>query len=273
MNEKNREQEAFVSQMLTRISAQMRGALGNIQGALENIVPPQVRDKNIFLDQNAAILYQSYFRMVRLAGNLSDAAELDEPLLLPLSNGDIVAVIREICHAAEGVAALKEQRLTFSSTEEEHTAAFHTDSLERVLLNLLSNAMKFTPKGGAIRVELRFDGNITLLVSDTGSGIDPVLLPTLFDAQLDSAQENSIFGGLGLGLPICRRLISGQDGTIEVLRTDKSGTCMKVTLPDHLSTVVRVQDVCFDRTGGFDHTLVELSDALPARAFLKEYMD
>jgi len=274
MKEKNMNNDQLLGQVLSNVAAQLRGALGNIQGALENIVPPQAREENRALDENTAILYQSYYRMLRLAGNLSDAAQLGKHELLPLRNGDIVALVRDLCRQAEGVAALKNQKILFLCKEEEHITAFHAAGMERVLLNLLSNAMKFTPKDGEIRVSLSFEsGEVVLLVSDTGCGIPEELRETVFDRHLHVERMDPLPYGLGLGLPICHHIVSGHDGQIEVLSLDGGGTHVRVAIPDCLSSAVQVNDFCFDYAGGFNHILVELSDALPARAFLKEYMD
>jgi len=146
--------------------------------------------------------------------------------------------------------------------------------MERVLLNLLSNAMKFTPRGGEIRVELRFEnGEVVLFVSDTGCGIAPELRETVFDRHLHVERMDVAPYGLGLGLPICHQLVAGHEGSIAVIHSDGSGTCVRVSIPDRLSSTVQVKDFAFDYAGGFNHTLLELSDALPVTAFLKEYMD
>lgn len=274
MKEKNMNNDQLLGQVLSNVAAQLRGALGNIQGALENIVPPQAREEDKVLDENTAILYQSYYRMLRLVGNLSDASQLGQDVPLPLKNGDIAALVRSICCQAENVAALRGQKLLFACEEDEHMTAFNAAGMERVLLNLLSNAMKFTPKGGEIRVKLSFEeGQVVLLVSDTGCGIAPELRDTVFDRHLHVERMDPQPYGLGLGLPICHHIVSGHEGRIEVLSLDGGGTHVRVTIPDRLSSTVQVNDFRFDYAGGFNHVLLELSDALPAKAFLKEYMD
>ncbi len=274
MNDKNKNNEELVGQLLSNVAAQMRSALGGMQGALEYILPPDEREGDETVEKNAAILYQSYYRLLRLTGNLSDAAQLGEQKLLPLRNGDIVDHLRTICRQAADAAVLKGQKLTFFCAEEEHLTAFHAAAMERVLLNLLSNAMKFTPKGGEIRVELRFgDGQVVLLVSDTGCGIAPELRETIFDRHLHVERMDPMPYGLGLGLPICHHLIRGHDGTIEIIHSDGSGTCVRVAIPDRISPVVTVKDFVYDYAGGFNHVLLELADALPAGAFMKEYRD
>jgi signal transduction histidine kinase len=90
------------------------------------------------------------------------------------------------------------------------------DRLRQVFWNLLSNAMKFTPKDGRIQIiSQRIDSHIEIMVSDTGTGIEPQLLPYVFDRfrQGDSGtnRQNS---GLGLGLAIVRNLVELHGGTV-----------------------------------------------------------
>ena len=106
--------------------------------------------------------------------------------------------------------------------------------LQQVLWNLLTNAVKFTPKGGRIQVQLRrIDSYLELTVSDTGPGIDESFLPYVFDRfrQADSTSARK-HGGLGLGLAIVRHLVELHGGTVEVdNRAEGHGAVFTVTLP------------------------------------------
>jgi signal transduction histidine kinase len=96
------------------------------------------------------------------------------------------------------------------------------DRLRQVVLNLISNAVKFTPAGGAIEVRLVRGGDfVELTVSDTGVGIGREFLPHVFDRfrQADSSTTRE-YGGLGLGLSIARHLVELHGGTI---RADSRG--------------------------------------------------
>jgi signal transduction histidine kinase/BarA-like signal transduction histidine kinase len=106
--------------------------------------------------------------------------------------------------------------------------------LEQVCLNLLANAVKFTPPGGSITVAADVsDGSVHLRVADTGAGIDPEFLPSVFERfrQGDSTQARRV-GGLGLGLFIARHLVEAQGGTIRVDSEGVGrGTVFIVSLP------------------------------------------
>jgi signal transduction histidine kinase/CheY-like chemotaxis protein len=110
--------------------------------------------------------------------------------------------------------------------------------LAQVVVNLVSNAVKFTPSGGRIIVGLECgDRMARITVTDTGQGIDPELLPRIFDRfrQADSSSKRAQ-GGLGLGLTIVRHLVEGHGGTVHVeSRGQDKGSTFVVELPVVLS--------------------------------------
>jgi signal transduction histidine kinase/ActR/RegA family two-component response regulator len=108
------------------------------------------------------------------------------------------------------------------------------DRLQQVVWNLLTNAIKFTPRGGAVSVRIdRVGSGVRLSVSDTGRGIGPSFLPHVFDRfrQADASSTRR-HGGLGLGLSICRHLVELHGGTIDA-RSDgeAKGATFTVMLP------------------------------------------
>jgi signal transduction histidine kinase len=113
------------------------------------------------------------------------------------------------------------------------TIAGDAGAIEQVLLNLLSNAVRHTSPRQAIGVSVKARGDIVVLeVSDSGEGIDPELLPTLFDrfTRADAARGRDT-GGAGLGLAICRAIVEAHDGTIAAASTRGRGARFTVELP------------------------------------------
>jgi CheY-like chemotaxis protein/anti-sigma regulatory factor (Ser/Thr protein kinase) len=108
------------------------------------------------------------------------------------------------------------------------------DRLQQVVWNLLTNAVKFTPKDGRVQILLaRVNSHLELTVSDTGQGIEEKFLPFVFDRfrQADPSTTR-IHGGLGLGLAIVRHLVELHGGTVTVESRGKGeGTTFKVSLP------------------------------------------
>jgi CheY-like chemotaxis protein len=108
------------------------------------------------------------------------------------------------------------------------------DRLQQIIWNLLTNAIKFTPKGGQVQVRLeRIDSHVEITINDNGQGIEPELLPHVFDRfrQSDSSSRRR-HGGLGLGLSIARQLVEMHGGMVTAESPGAGGgTTFKVTLP------------------------------------------
>jgi PAS domain S-box-containing protein len=107
------------------------------------------------------------------------------------------------------------------------------DRLFQLFSNLLSNAMKFTPKGGLIEIRSREeDGDIVVEVADTGIGIPADELPRVFERfyQVDSSLARK-YGGMGLGLAICDEIVEAHGGKIEAESTEGRGSVFRVSLP------------------------------------------
>ncbi len=105
--------------------------------------------------------------------------------------------------------------------------------LHQAVLNVVENAVKYTPSGGSVRVELqRVEDEIRLFVSDTGIGIAHEHIPFLFDRfyRVDKARSKNIHG-TGLGLAIVKWIVDVHQGTIKVVSTEGAGTTMQITLP------------------------------------------
>jgi PAS domain S-box-containing protein len=115
-------------------------------------------------------------------------------------------------------------------------AHLDASAVQRILNNLLGNAVKFTPAGGRIDVRLRAPADYVVIeVDDTGVGIDQDFLPHLFDAfQQESTGNARTFEGSGLGLAITHQLVQLMGGTIDVTTGKGEGTCFTVRLPRHL---------------------------------------
>jgi signal transduction histidine kinase len=126
---------------------------------------------------------------------------------------DIADSIRQVVASFSGVAA-KDRQITVST--EPMWVEWDVVRLQQVLTNIITNAVKYTPPGGQIRVTLRAeDGDAVLRVEDTGFGIAPALLPSVFDmyVQVDRTLDHAQ-NGLGIGLALVRHLVELHGGTV-----------------------------------------------------------
>ena len=255
------------------VAAQIRNTLASLHLAADQLVPPAAREQDPALDRRAAQLDQNYYQLLRLVNNLSMAACLTSEQPLPLQDQDLVALVGRLCEKAAAPAAQLNLNLRFVCAMERHICAVAPDALEQILGHLLSNAFKFTPAGGTVTVELkRLSGRVLISVDDTGAGIPEETLSTLFDRYLYANQPAHPLHGLGLGLPLCRRLAEGHGGTLMAESRPGKGSRFTLSLPDRQNGT-DVSDIAVDYSGGFNQTLLHLADALPVEAFLIRNQD
>jgi PAS domain S-box-containing protein len=152
-------------------------------------------------------------------------------------NREIVQLWRVVTEAIDAILPSADAKgVALTSEIESHDILVHADRmrLEQVVTNLLANAVKFTPRGGEIRITVAQQGEFaTMVVSDTGQGIDPKLLPHIFERvrQGDSSLTRR-HGGLGLGLAIAHQLVRLHGGEIEVESSGlNEGSRFTVRLP------------------------------------------
>ena len=217
------------SVVFPNIAAQLRSVLGNLHLAAAQLAPAIRREGDPALDSTASLLDQSYYRLLRLVNNLTAAGELGQDAPLPVRDRDLTETVRAVCAGAQGLFALKKVQLEFRSAADCHTCAFHQPSIELLLYQLLSNALKFTPAGGAVTVELKFINRwVRLSVSDTGCGIPTDKQKSVFERFV---KLNSFSQGTGLGLSICRVIAERHRGRLTFRRAEPQGLVVSLSLP------------------------------------------
>lgn len=262
-----------INDVLGQVAYQMKDAIDTMYAAVQRVAPAEARDRDQELDENAAMLTRNFFRLRRLSSNLEEAANLDAPPLPMMKNDDIIGLCAAVTERVQSAAKLLGLTLAFKSEQSYHIIALDAVRIERLLLNLLSNAFKFTPAGGTVTVEVCvLPRQVEIRVSDTGCGISAEKMETLFDRYRSMNYPDGTPRGLGLGLPICRKIAQDHGGTLEVQSSEGEGTTVTAALENKKSTVISF-NTWIDYSGGFDHTLMELSDALPRQAFTNKLID
>lgn len=255
------------------VAAQIRNTLASLHLAANQLAPSSAREQDPALDEKAAHLDQSYYQLLRLVNNLSMAAYLTSEHPLNLQDCDLVALVKQLCDKAASLAVHLNLTVHFVCSAERHICAVAPESMEYILSHLLSNALKFTPAGGSITVELKcLSGRVLISVEDTGSGIPEETLSMLFDRYLHTDQISPPPHGLGLGLSLCLQMAEGHGGTLMAESHEGKGSRFTLSLPDR-QLGKGVSDVSVDYSGGFNRTLLNLSDAMPVEAFLIRNQD
>jgi len=215
------------------VSHELRTPLTSIEGfsqALLDGVSASAEEQRRSLE----IINQESKRLVRLLRDLLLLSQIDAGELTPERRLiDVIKLIDELGSLYIGRAEEEGIALRLEPPPEALTISTDPDRLERVLTNLLDNALKYTGRGGAVTLSARRDGDyVNISVADTGSGIPPELLPRIFDrfyrVEQSRAQKH---GGSGLGLSICKELVETMGGTIDVHSLVGQGATFTVTLP------------------------------------------
>lgn len=264
-----------LNDVLGQVAYQMKETMDTMYAALQRVAPSDARDADGELDDNAALLTRNFYRLRRLSGNLEEAANLDAPLIPPQRNDDIIGLCAAVTERAQHAAKMLGLTLEFRSGRSSHIIALDEVRIERLLLNLLSNAFKFTPAGGKVTVEVRVSQqNVEISVSDTGCGISAEQKKHIFDRYRSVSFPDGSPRGLGLGLPICRKIAADHGGTLVVVSDEGKGTTVTATLENKKSVMVSLNTwMMGDYSGGFNRTLLELADALPGKAFKNKLID
>jgi signal transduction histidine kinase/ActR/RegA family two-component response regulator len=172
---------------------------------------------------------------VQMVDDLLDVSRIiTGKLRLSVQPVDLGTIIMAAVDGLRPAAEAKQIRLQLQLDSPVGQVSGDPDRLQQVAWNLISNAIKFTPKGGRVIVSLdRIESHVEITVSDTGLGITPEFLPHVFDRfrQADATSTRA-FGGLGLGLSIVRQLIELHGGTVRVDSEGEGlGSTFTVSLP------------------------------------------
>lgn len=180
------------------------------------------------------IIRQNSNRLLRIIGNLIDITKIDAGhFFIHLQNKDIVNVVEDIVLSVVDYVESKGISIIFDTEIEEKVMAFDPDAMERIIFNLLSNSIKFTPSGGAIEVNIYDEtDNIVISVKDTGLGIPIEKQSSIFEKffQVDKSLSRNREGS-GIGLSIVKELVSLHDGNIELNSTLGKGSEFRIELP------------------------------------------
>ena len=159
------------------------------------------------------------------AQRILEAALEDRAMPRRVERVDIAACVRLLCASCRPCAGERGVALRYASNVASLALPLDEDAVSRILLNLISNALRFTPKGGEIRVNLAALGDaVELTVTDTGAGIPPERQPWIF---LNGESD----GGHGHGLPIARRLARDMGGELTLSSHPGQGSAFTLRLP------------------------------------------
>ena len=211
LNAEMKEVTAQKLQFFTNVSHEVRTPLTLILAPLDRLIV-SLRESPYASD--LGLIQKNANRLLRVINQILDFRKVEgKQEKLAVREIDLVPFVGEIKSYFDSMASVRAISYTFTSSIKQCTLWIDPDLLEKVFFNLLSNAFKFTPEGGSVRIELTEEGGrVFIRVIDTGSGIRPANLPHLFDRFY--TEDRSM--GTGIGLHLVKEYIDMHGGETRV---------------------------------------------------------
>jgi len=238
-----RELDDMKSRFFSNITHEFRTPLTLIMGPAEQLKMENANDPRIN-KMSDGIIYNSK-QLLTLVNRLMELAKLESRSSKLLEQrGSPTNVAGLVVQSFETDAKARQIHLSFNNNMVPADCWFYADALERIVYNLVSNALKFTEPNGKVEVSLfANEGNLLLIVKDTGIGIPENKLPYIFDRFYQVSEnaahvEDSPDSGTGIGLAMVKELINQMHGDIKVESHTgvSSGTSFIVSMPFRVST-------------------------------------
>lgn len=249
-------------QTLALASQQLRQSLSGLYAVADNI-------RN---QADAAYMRQNLAQMLRNLCNMADVAQYDMRNSSAAEPTNLTAFFAETVKKAQTLLKKAGYTLDYAALPEIVLGMAERDMLERAVLNLISNAAKFSPKGSTIRATLVRSGKtLRFTIEDPGEGIRPEILQQVFCRYLREPGIEDGRHGMGLGLSLVCMAATRHEGTVLIHQPQEGGTRVTMTLkvlpcPDQtVRSPLRI--FRYDYAGGNDHGLLELSDVLPPELY------
>ena len=230
-NEELKELDEAKTRFFANVSHELRTPLTLLLGPLETLLAGEQEGERRELLESMA---SNSRRLLRQVNALLDGAKLESGRLrLEPEPGNLGALLAELVAAAAPLAERRELRLAAERLDEIPDSAFDPHKMEIIAANLLSNALKFTPKGGRVTVRGGAQGDgVFFEIADDGPGIPEGQLERIFDRfhQVDGSASRE-HGGTGLGLALARELARLHGGNVTVRSRPGAGATFRVELP------------------------------------------
>lgn len=263
---KSNEHNKVITEFFSNISHELKTPINVILSAIQ-LIMIKCGDDAIVYDEKSLkllnVIRQNGYRLIRLVNNLLDMSKFDSGFLkLNLCNENIVSIVEDITISVADYIRSRGVNIVFDTDAEELITAVDCDKIERIVLNLLSNAAKFTNSGDDIFVFVKDEEDkVKISVRDTGVGIPEDKLKIIFDrfGQVEKTLTRNK-EGTGIGLSLVKTLVEIHGGSISVKSVSGEGSEFVVELPVKLAEE-KQEDMCshYD-SNKVENILVEFSD-------------
>lgn len=223
-------------EFVANVSHELRTPLTTIKSYTEALEDGAL-DERALAERFIGVIRNETQRMIRLVSDLLHLSRLDSSeAMMRKQRTNVLELLEDTIDRFFVQMKQKDIRSSIDMQPEVGSVWIDRDQMDQVLDNLVSNALKYTPDGGSIKLAARCtdDGMLALSVEDTGIGIPKQDLGRIFERfyRVDKARSRNM-GGTGLGLSIAREMVRAHDGTIELDSELGQGTTVTVMLPLH----------------------------------------
>lgn len=235
MLEEAYEIDKLKNEFIVNISHELRTPINVLYSSIQLIEHTDIKNNEDSVRNYLTSMKGNVRRLIKLVNNFIYISAIDTGYMkLKMGNYDIVEFIESLTLSTVDTANDKEIQLIFDTDFEENMIAFDSEKIERVMLNLLSNAFKYTKAGGHIEVVLsKEDKYVVISVKDDGEGIPEDMQAKIFDRFVRGTsslvRENE---GSGIGLSLVKELVEMHGGKIQLESKINEGSTFKVYLPD-----------------------------------------
>lgn len=227
---------------VANVSHELKTPLTSIKSYTETILDGMVPDEEM-QHQFLGVVSSEADRMTRLVRDLLQLSNFDaKKVVFDKEYNDYIDLLNKAMLKLKVTADQKQHEFVFETIVEKMVGYFDYDRIEQVVLNVISNAIKYTPENGKVAVGLREEDHYAVIeITDTGLGIPSADIPFVFDRfyRVDKARSREM-GGTGLGLSIAREIVEGHGGEIDVQSVVDVGTTMTIYLPLESSEDLKV---------------------------------
>jgi PAS domain S-box-containing protein len=224
--------ERMKQEFVAMVSHDLRTPLTSIQGFLTLLETGMYGELNEGGAQNLSIAESNISRLIALINDLLDIEKMESgKLQMDLRECPLSEVFDRSVGGVVGFAEQQQIKLAMGDTN--LVALADRDRLVQVLINLISNAIKFSPKDSLVRVEaVQIDDFVEVRVADKGRGVPPEYRDVIFERfQQVKSTDATKKGGSGLGLAICKAIVEGHGGTIGVISEEGKGSTFWFRVP------------------------------------------
>lgn len=259
-NERQQKITDMKMQFFANVSHELRTPLSLIINPLEEFLNkyPQYKNTLLYTAQNNARY------LLELINQLLDFRKLDASgEAMHYIHGDIVSLVKDQFQAFECAARKREISYRIISQQPSIQMDFDYDKVRKIVMNILSNAFKFTENKGSIEIRINIVGsNVVMQFCDTGCGIDAAQQKKIFQCFYQAEHQENTQGGSGIGLYLVAEYVKMHKGNIQVSTNVPQGSIFTISLPIHATIPPQMQEEQTDQT--------EMQQPVPASSHIGE---